>query len=93
MTRTYDYDFATGTLRDEVRGAYWRDSRSSRREIVERLDKLATLLDTALVIPGTNIRFGADALVGLVPVLAMPSPPSCRATSCTRRTGSARRLT
>jgi hypothetical protein len=67
MTRTYDYDFATGTLRDEVRGAYWRDSRSSRREIVERLDKLATLLDTALVIPGTNIRFGADALVGLVP--------------------------
>jgi Domain of unknown function (DUF4112) len=67
MTRTYDYDFATGTLRDEVRGAYWRDDRSSRREIVERLDKLATLLDTALVIPGTNIRFGADALVGLVP--------------------------
>jgi len=66
MTRTYDYDFATGTLRDEVRGAY--SGRSySRRETVERLDRLATLLDTALVIPGTNIRFGADALVGLVP--------------------------
>jgi len=27
----------------------------------------ATLLDTALVIPGTNIRFGLDALIGLVP--------------------------
>ena len=24
-------------------------------------------MDTALVIPGTNIRFGADALLGLVP--------------------------
>jgi hypothetical protein len=65
MTHTYDYDFATGTLRDEVGGAYSRGY--SRRETVERLDKLATLLDTALVIPGTNIRFGADALVGLVP--------------------------
>src|SRR3954463_5777904 len=55
MTHTYDYDFATGTLRDEVRGAYSRDggysrrdghSRRdgrSRRETVERLDKLATL--------------------------------------------------
>src|SRR5262249_29497235 len=49
-----------------VRGTYARGS-YSRREIVERLDKLATLLDTALVIPGTSIRFGADALVGLVP--------------------------
>lgn len=72
MTRTYDYDFATGTLRDEVRGGFssrgaYSRGRSSRREIVERLDKLATLLDTALVIPGTSIRFGADALVGLVP--------------------------
>jgi hypothetical protein len=39
----------------------------SRRERIERLDRLATLLDTAFVVPGTNIRFGADALVGLVP--------------------------
>jgi hypothetical protein len=30
---------------------------------------MATLLDTALVIPGTNVRFGLDALVGLVPVV------------------------
>ena len=67
MTRTYDYDLATGTLRDEVRGGYSSHGGHSRRETVERLDKLATLFDTALVIPGTNIRFGADALVGLVP--------------------------
>jgi hypothetical protein len=39
----------------------------SRRERIERLDRLATLLDTAFVIPGTNIRFGADALIGLAP--------------------------
>jgi hypothetical protein len=39
----------------------------SRRERIARLDSLATLLDTAFVIPGTNIRFGLDALIGLVP--------------------------
>jgi uncharacterized protein DUF4112 len=61
MSRTYDYDFASGTIRDSVRGT------ASRREIVERLDRLATLLDTVLVIPGTKIRFGADAIIGLVP--------------------------
>lgn len=32
-----------------------------------RLNGLARLMDTALRIPGTNIRFGADALIGLVP--------------------------
>ncbi|HKA70272.1 MAG TPA: DUF4112 domain-containing protein [Xanthobacteraceae bacterium] len=59
-TYDYDYDFATGTIRDAAFAP-------GRRAIVERLDRLATLLDTALVIPGTNIRFGADAVVGLVP--------------------------
>ena len=39
----------------------------SRAERVARLDALATLLDTAILIPGTNIRFGLDALIGLVP--------------------------
>src|SRR3954465_14031968 len=39
----------------------------SRRERIARMDMLATLLDTALVIPGTNIRFGLDAIIGLVP--------------------------
>ncbi len=40
---------------------------SSRRETLARLEWLATLLDTAFVVPGTKIRFGFDALVGLVP--------------------------
>jgi uncharacterized protein DUF4112 len=41
----------------------------SAEEAFERLDRLATLLDSVLVIPGTNIRFGLDALIGLVPVV------------------------
>jgi hypothetical protein len=39
----------------------------SRADRVARIDALATLLDTALVIPGTGIRFGLDALIGLFP--------------------------
>ena len=39
----------------------------SRHERIARLNALATLLDTALVIPGINVRFGLDALIGLVP--------------------------
>ena len=39
----------------------------SRADRVARLDALAALLDTAFVLPGTNIRFGVDAAIGLVP--------------------------
>jgi len=39
----------------------------SRQERIARIDALATLLDTAFVIPGTQIRFGLDALIGLLP--------------------------
>jgi hypothetical protein len=39
----------------------------SHAERIARIDALARLLDTALIIPGTNIRFGFDALIGLVP--------------------------
>jgi hypothetical protein len=39
----------------------------SREERLARIDALSVLLDTAFVIPGTNIRFGLDALIGLVP--------------------------
>lgn len=33
----------------------------------ERLDRLATLLDNSIRIPGTRIRVGLDGLIGLVP--------------------------
>ncbi len=34
---------------------------------LKELDKLAKLLDAQFKIPGTNIRFGLDALIGLIP--------------------------
>lgn len=37
------------------------------RRRLETLQRWATLLDAAFGIPGTRIRFGIDALVGLVP--------------------------
>ena len=39
----------------------------SRRAALDRLDLFATLFDTALRVPGTNIRFGIEALLRLVP--------------------------
>ncbi len=39
----------------------------SRRAAIDRLDKLATLFDTAIIIPGTNIRFGLEALLRIWP--------------------------
>ena len=39
----------------------------TREERVARIDALAQLLDTAFLVPGTNIRFGVDALIGLLP--------------------------
>lgn len=40
---------------------------ADRRARLTRLEWLANILDTAVVIPGTNVRFGADAVVGLMP--------------------------
>ena len=34
---------------------------------LKRLRRLAILMDAAVVIPGTTIRFGWDAVVGLIP--------------------------
>jgi hypothetical protein len=36
---------------------------------LERLRTMARLLDSAVRVPGTDIRFGLDALIGLVPGL------------------------
>ena len=34
-----------------------------------RLEAIARLLDVAFVLPGTNIRYGIDGLIGLIPVV------------------------
>ena len=40
---------------------------TTRAQRVARIDGLATLMDTAFLVPGTNIRFGLDAVLGLLP--------------------------
>ncbi len=39
----------------------------SRSDTIKRLDALATLMDSAFVVPGTRIRLGLDSIIGLVP--------------------------
>jgi Domain of unknown function (DUF4112) len=38
-----------------------------RERRVRRLVAIARVMDTAVRLPGTNIRFGADAVIGLLP--------------------------
>jgi hypothetical protein len=40
---------------------------ASRRAALDRLDMLATVFDTAFILPGTNVRFGVESLVRLLP--------------------------
>jgi len=40
----------------------------SADEELARLEWIADLLDSKFVIPGTNVRFGLDGVLGLVPV-------------------------
>jgi hypothetical protein len=40
---------------------------ASRRAAIDRLDMLATLFDTAFIVPGTKIRFGVEAMLRLIP--------------------------
>jgi hypothetical protein len=41
----------------------------SQRQLRERLNRLAWLLDSSIPIPGTGLSIGLDALIGLFPVL------------------------
>jgi hypothetical protein len=41
---------------------------ASTEQSVARMEALARLMDGAFVLPGTNIRLGLDAIIGLVPV-------------------------
>ena len=47
--------------------AFEMQSSMSREARIARIDALANLLDTAILIPGTDVRFGLDAVIGLVP--------------------------
>ena len=50
-----------------MHGTY-RVSTGSAEESVARVEALARLMDGAFLLPGTNIRLGLDAVIGLVPV-------------------------
>ncbi|HEY4863370.1 MAG TPA: DUF4112 domain-containing protein, partial [Xanthobacteraceae bacterium] len=54
-------------------------TRDSLRERLDRLDSLSRLLDIAFTVPGTNIRFGAESIMRLVPGIgdAAASALSC----------------
>jgi len=60
------YSDTSGFASYRFPGARRYDARS-RRAAIDRLDMLATLFDTAIVVPGTNLRFGVEALLRLVP--------------------------
>jgi len=66
----------------------------SRRERIERLDRLSRFLDIALTVPGTNIRFGAEAIMRLVPGIgdAAASALSCLILYEAHRLGVSRRV-
>ncbi len=70
-------------------GAFDRTGKVAHKERLERLDALASFMDSAIVIPGTNIRFGADALIGLVPGIgdAVSAGVSCLIVLEARRMG------
>ena len=68
----------TGFYSGAAKGAEKYDARS-RRAALDRLDMLATAFDTAFLVPGTNVRFGVESLLRLVPGIgdAAASALSC----------------
>jgi len=70
------------------------DTIDSRRQRLDRLDRLSRLLDIAFTVPGTNIRFGAEAIMRLVPGIgdAAASALSCLILYEAHRLGVPRRV-
>jgi hypothetical protein len=54
-------------------------SADDKRAALDRIDLLARVFDTAFAIPGTNVRFGVESLIRLVPDIgdAAASALSC----------------
>jgi hypothetical protein len=49
---------------------------------LDALRRWAVLLDSAFRIPGTRIRFGLDAIIGLIPGLGDISTPAFAGCAC-----------
>jgi hypothetical protein len=41
----------------------------TRAQRFARIEALARLMDVAFVVPGTNVRYGIDGLIGLIPIV------------------------
>jgi hypothetical protein len=63
MARTRTFDIMPRRNSSRGRGAH---NATSRRLALERLDWIANMMDSAIVLPG-GITVGLDALIGLVP--------------------------
>jgi Domain of unknown function (DUF4112) len=50
-------------------GAFERYDHASAEAALARVELLARLMDSAFTLPGSNVRIGLDAIIGLVPVL------------------------
>jgi Domain of unknown function (DUF4112) len=61
QARGFHFDFGSG-----IGNPFGNLSREQR---LARLDAIAKLLDVAFILPGTNIRYGIDGIIGLIPVV------------------------
>jgi len=77
-----------------ARHSSFADTLNWRRERLDRLDQLSRLLDIAFTVPGTNIRFGAEAIMRLAPGIgdAAASALSCLILYEAHRLGVPRRV-
>jgi hypothetical protein len=64
VTRTWNAEAGSGRAH-----AGWTADRTDTLRRLRRLSTIARLMDTAIGIPGTRLRFGADSVFGLVPVV------------------------
>jgi Domain of unknown function (DUF4112) len=61
QARGFHFDFGSG-----IGNPFGNLSHEQR---LARLDAIAKLLDVAFILPGTNIRYGIDGIIGLIPVV------------------------
>ena len=62
-------DLSGGMGRERPRPKRLSDAFAREERALARLAAVARLMDSALVIPGVNVRFGLDAALGLVPAI------------------------
>jgi Domain of unknown function (DUF4112) len=62
----FRFDFGSSTAKSSTAKPFGGLTREQR---LARLDALAKLLDVAFILPGTNVRYGIDGIIGLIPVV------------------------